>query len=125
MPTATSPRAISTPTGVATWRRRPNSACSGLMRSEAMSWAWMPDGFWGLKKLGLASFCRPAKRKVTPRKARSGRMAQPAMDGAPGGGDRNARRAREGSGRGGRGVSGDRCTPRLCAADADVLLKEG
>ena len=37
---------------------------------DAISWAWMLEGCFALKKFGLASFCSPAKQKVTPRKAR-------------------------------------------------------
>jgi hypothetical protein len=37
----------------------------------------MPDGLFALRKLGLASFCSPAKQKVKPRKARSGKIDHP------------------------------------------------
>ncbi len=47
----------------------------------------MPDGLFGSKKFGFASFCNPAKQNVMPRNARSGNSAQPTgIDGgAPGG----------------------------------------
>ncbi len=59
----------------------------GLSRDEAINWAWMLAGLLGSKKFGLASFCIPAKRKVTPRKSRSGSSAHPARAQALGGGD--------------------------------------
>ena len=44
---------------------------------DAISWAWMLEGLLALKKLGLASFWRPAKQKVKPKKARKGTSAHP------------------------------------------------
>jgi hypothetical protein len=50
--------------------------------------AGMPDEVAGgvrdheAKNLGLASFCRPAKQNVNPRKAHSGRNARPNRYGA-------------------------------------------
>jgi len=38
----------------------------------------MEAGFDAVKNAGLASFCKPAKQKVNPRKALSGRKAHPA-----------------------------------------------
>ena len=63
--------------GTAKRRRCPRSRCSGLIRIDAISWAWMLEGLAALKKFGLASFCSPAKQKVKPRNARSGSSAQP------------------------------------------------
>ncbi len=76
-PTASSLSAISTPIGVDRWRRWPSSGCSGLVRFAATSCAWIPDGLFGSKKFGFASFCSPAKQNVIPRNARSGSSAQP------------------------------------------------
>ncbi len=60
--------------------------CTGLMRMDAISWAWMLDGLLALKKFGLASFCNPAKQNVNPRNARRGSRAHPARADARGGG---------------------------------------
>jgi hypothetical protein len=61
---------------------------------EAIIWAWMLDGLFALKKFGLASFCRPAKQNVTPRKARRGSSAHPERARARGGGASKRRRRR-------------------------------
>src|SRR5579872_6143531 len=57
----------------------------------------MLEGLLASKKFGLASFCRPAKLKVTPRKARSGRRAQPARAVAFGGATSPPHRGRRGA----------------------------
>ena len=49
----------------------------GLRRAAPASCAWMDDGFDAEKKPGLASFCRPAKQNVKPKKARKGSTAHP------------------------------------------------
>ena len=41
------------------------------------SWAWIEVGLALLKNWGLASFWRPAKKKVTPRNSRSGSSNHP------------------------------------------------
>ena len=56
VPTATSANATTSPIGLANWTRWVSRNETGLMRTEAMSWAWIDDGLWALKKLGLASF---------------------------------------------------------------------
>ncbi len=76
-PMATSPRAITSPTAGAMDTRWERSPWMGLERSAPMSWAWMEMGLEERKKSGLASFWSPAKRKVTPRKSRSGSRYQP------------------------------------------------
>ncbi len=64
------------------------------MRMDAMSWAWMLEGLFALKKFGLASFWSPAKANVTPRKARNGTSAHPERARARGGGASNRTRRR-------------------------------
>ena len=58
----------------------------GLRRAAPASWAWMDAGLEASKNPGLASFCRPAKQKVNPRKSRKGSSTQPAEYSARGGG---------------------------------------
>ena len=89
MPTATSLRAITMPSGVANWSRCSSKKCSGLCTEiEAWSCAWMLDGLLASRKLGLASFWSPANKNVTPMKTRSGSRAHPASA-QPRGGGRN------------------------------------
>ena len=83
---AISAREITMPSGVATSSRCPVRKWIGLTRSDAMSWAWMLAGLLGSKKFGLASFCMPANRNVTPMNSRSGSRAHPARAQARGGG---------------------------------------
>ena len=64
----------------------PNQSRERADRAEAMSWAWIPEGSEVWKKAGLASFCKPAKQKVIPRKARRGRSAHPEREKGWGGG---------------------------------------
>src|SRR5580658_6986385 len=78
MPTASSPRARTTPRGTAMCWRGPMRAWMGLLWADSFSWDWMEVGLFLSKNPGLASFWRPAKVKVTPRKARNGSRAQPA-----------------------------------------------
>src|SRR6516162_4390602 len=54
----------------------------------------MLEGLFALKKLGFASFWRPAKQKVKPKNARSGRSAHPESARARGGGASKRRRRR-------------------------------
>ena len=81
------------PRGVENWTRCETRKRIGLMRTAAMSWAWIELGLWALRKLGLASFCRPAKRKVAPRKTRSGSSAHSASAQARTGAPRGSRRS--------------------------------
>jgi len=50
----------------------------GLEWAASFNWDWKEVGLLASKNPGLASFCRPAKVKVKPMKARSGSRAQPA-----------------------------------------------
>src|SRR6516162_3219069 len=70
------------PSGTATWASGEISAWIGLRRAAPASWAWIEAGSAASKNRGLASFCRPAKQNVNPRKARSGRSARPSTSGA-------------------------------------------
>ena len=60
-------------------------------RAAEASCDWIDVGFEASKNPGLASFCRPAKTNVTPRKTRNGSKAQPAIAVAPAGGPQRAR----------------------------------
>ncbi len=77
MPMATSPRAMTSPTAGAIPSRWESSPWTGLERAAPASWAWIEAGLELRKKAGLASFWRPAKRKVTPRKSRRGMSTHP------------------------------------------------
>ena len=81
-PTASSPNAMRTPSGTATWASGEISAWTGLRRAAAASWDWIEAGSAASKNRGLASFCRPAKQNVNPRNARSGSKARPSRCGA-------------------------------------------
>ena len=61
-------------------RERATSAWMGLTRAADANCDWIDVGFDLSKNPGLASFWSPAKTKVPPRKARSGRRAHPAID---------------------------------------------
>jgi hypothetical protein len=76
-PTASSATAITTPSRTATWVSGEISGCTGLLRAEPASCAWIDPGLLAWKKPGLASFCSPAKQNVKPRKARNGSSARP------------------------------------------------
>src|SRR5664280_1997808 len=65
----------------------------GLVCDDAMSCAWIEIGLADRKKFGLASFCRPAYTKVTPRKRRSGRRAHSAIVHARTGAPKGKRRS--------------------------------
>jgi hypothetical protein len=65
-PTASSPNAMRTPSGTATWVSGEISAWTGLRRAAPASWAWIEAGSAASKNRGLASFCRPAKQNVNP-----------------------------------------------------------
>src|ERR1700722_16232018 len=93
-PTASSPREMATPMETAEPCRCTISAWIGLTRAAEASWDWIDVGFEASKKPGLASFWRPAKTKVPPRKSRSGSNAQPAKDGGRAGGPRRAQTRR-------------------------------
>ena len=84
MPMASSPRAMTMPSGTAAWASGVIRAWMGLRRAAPASWAWMEAGLAASKNVGLASFCRPAKQNVNPRKARSGSSTR-SSDGAAGG----------------------------------------
>jgi hypothetical protein len=49
----------------------------GVDGAAAASWDWIEAGSAASKNFGLASFCRPAKQNVNPRKARSGSSTRP------------------------------------------------
>ena len=76
-PMATSPRAMTSPTVEAMGTRWEIRAWMGLEREAPTSWAWIEVGLAFSRNWGLASFWSPAKRKVTPRKSRSGRRNHP------------------------------------------------
>ena len=77
IPTATSPSAITAPSSGAAPTRWPRTGPIGLVCAAPAIWAWMEPGAEVRKKSGLASFCSPAKRKVAPRKSRSGSRYHP------------------------------------------------
>ena len=107
-PTASSPSAMRTPErDRRVLTRWATSAWIGLRRAAEANWAWIDVGFDESKKPGLASFWRPAKTKVPPRKSRRGSSAHPAMDVARGGGPRRAQTWRTG---------GPRCGPGRTSA---------
>ena len=85
---ATSPRAMTTPTAGAMGTRWAIRPWMGLEWAAPTSWAWIEIGLELSKNWGLASFCRPAKRKVTPRKSRRGRRIPAGGHRAVGSGDR-------------------------------------
>src|ERR1700678_1705856 len=76
-PMAVSPMAMTRPTAGAIGMRWEVRAWIGLRWVDPTSWAWIEMGLEFLRKLGLASFWRPAYRKVTPRNRRSGMRTQP------------------------------------------------
>ena len=57
---AISPKAMTRPMGLAMPTRWVKITWIGLVCDAASSWLWIEIGLSSLKKLGFASFCRPA-----------------------------------------------------------------